>query len=210
MPNYKLHYFNWRGGCEGLRLLFHYAKVPFVDEKYEMDSFDNHRDAFPYKQLPVLEVDDKRIAQSHTIMRYLSKEFNLDGKDKWETIKLDELMELQHDFHNGIYDYYGTIFGYGEGTREDLKQTKLIPALEKFLPHFEKALDRAGSGFYTKNGPSGFDFWMAELIEFMAKIDPDEFAKYPKLLAHVKKVHSLPELQEYLSSSERPPEFKLP
>lgn len=44
MVNYKLHYFNWRGCCEGLRLMFRYAKVPYVDQKYEHEEFDKHRE----------------------------------------------------------------------------------------------------------------------------------------------------------------------
>jgi glutathione S-transferase len=86
---------------------------------------------FPYKQLPVLEVNGKYLAQSYSILRFLSDELGmyfylirdnfdilgLAGEDKWERAKLDELMELLHEPYADIYAYYGTIWKYGEGDR---------------------------------------------------------------------------------------------
>jgi glutathione S-transferase len=159
----------------------------------------------------VLEVDGKQLAQLRTIIRYLSHEFKLYGKDKWEAAKLDEFMELQAEFNQEINYYYSAVFGCagGAGTRvsyyrvkvlipqfqEEMKQTKLIPALNKYLPLFEQILERAGSGFYTKNGPSVVDLWMAEIVDFMDRCDPEVIAEHPKILEQMKKVHALPELQ---------------
>jgi hypothetical protein len=70
-----------------------------------------------------------------------------------------------------------------------------MPFINKYLPWLEKAIDSTGSGFYSKNGPCGFDFWMCEYIDMMEAIDPDVFEKYGKLTDHVKRVHALPELQ---------------
>lgn len=35
MPEYKLHYFNFRGLGEVARLILHYAEVPFEDVRIE-------------------------------------------------------------------------------------------------------------------------------------------------------------------------------
>jgi hypothetical protein len=102
--------------------------------------------AFPYKQLPVLEVDGKQLAQSRTILRYLSQELGLYGKDKWESWKLDELMELQAEFHQEIYHYYGTIFGYAEGSR-----VSIILICSNHLFDFRKSGSRKSSFRHWRN-----------------------------------------------------------
>ena len=51
----------------------------------------------PYKQVPVLEIDGKRICCSVAISRYLAKEFGLIGKTSFDAAKADELMDVTTD-----------------------------------------------------------------------------------------------------------------
>lgn len=45
--------------------------------------------AMPFGQVPVLEVDGKKINQSFAICRYLAKQYNLAGKNDWEALEID-------------------------------------------------------------------------------------------------------------------------
>lgn len=51
----------------------------------------------PFGQVPVLEVDGKKINQSIAIGRYFAKQFGLAGKDDWEALEIDATVDTVHD-----------------------------------------------------------------------------------------------------------------
>lgn len=52
-------------------------------------------------QLPVLEIDGKKVYQSLAIGRYLGKQFGLAGKDDWENLQIDIMAATIDDFRAG-------------------------------------------------------------------------------------------------------------
>lgn len=48
-------------------------------------------------QMPVLEVDGKRVHQSMAITRYLAKQVGLNGKDAWEDLEIDTAVDTIND-----------------------------------------------------------------------------------------------------------------
>lgn len=93
MPSYKLYYFNARGRMEPARFLFQLSGVPYEDVRIERDDWPKHKEGalsscklhksiltntlseMPWGQMPVLEVDGKKLAQSSAIYQYLAKQF---------------------------------------------------------------------------------------------------------------------------------------
>lgn len=51
----------------------------------------------PMGQMPVLEVDGKRIHQSVAIARYLGKLVGLNGADAWEDLEIDSVVDTIND-----------------------------------------------------------------------------------------------------------------
>lgn len=51
----------------------------------------------PFGQLPVLDVDGKKIHQSTAICRYLAKQFGLVGKNDWENLEIDAAVYTIND-----------------------------------------------------------------------------------------------------------------
>lgn len=54
-------------------------------------------------QMPVLEVDGKKVFQSTAIARYLGKLVGLAGKDDWENLQIDIMADTITDFRTSEY-----------------------------------------------------------------------------------------------------------
>lgn len=88
MVHYKLSYFDLRARGELIRLIFKYAKQDFDDNRIQFSEWPKLKSsnifcllfkkkilAIPYGQVPLLEIDEKKLSQSLAIARYLAKEF---------------------------------------------------------------------------------------------------------------------------------------
>lgn len=53
--------------------------------------------AMPFGQLPVLEVDGKRVHQSVAIARYIAKRVGLAGSNDWESLLIDVVADTCTD-----------------------------------------------------------------------------------------------------------------
>lgn len=51
----------------------------------------------PMGQMPVLEVDGKRVHQSIAILRYVAKLVGLTGADDWENAQIDSAVDTVND-----------------------------------------------------------------------------------------------------------------
>lgn len=51
----------------------------------------------PFGQVPVLEIDGKKIGQSVAICRYVAKQVGLAGKDDLQALEIDSTVDTIHD-----------------------------------------------------------------------------------------------------------------
>ena len=52
----------------------------------------------PFGQMPLLEIDGKPFTQSAAICRYLGKQLGLDGKNEFENMQIDAIVDTVNDF----------------------------------------------------------------------------------------------------------------
>lgn len=114
--SYKLYYFNITALAEPIRMMLSYGDIDFDDIRVAREDWPklkpckmvwnyyreverNHRlfPAMPMGQMPVLEVDGKKIHQSVSICRYLAKKVKLDGKTDFENFEIDSVVDTIND-----------------------------------------------------------------------------------------------------------------
>uniref|UniRef100_A0A914YBM5 glutathione transferase n=1 Tax=Panagrolaimus superbus TaxID=310955 RepID=A0A914YBM5_9BILA len=76
MTEYKLYYFDVRNLAEPIRLMLHYNGAEFEDIRVDMEKWPSLKPEMPQSTIPVLEVNGKKLAQSHSIMRYLGRVYS--------------------------------------------------------------------------------------------------------------------------------------
>lgn len=59
----------------------------------------------PFGQVPVLEVDEKKMHQSPAISRYFAKQCGLVGKNDFEAYEIDAAVDTIHDLRTSEYSF---------------------------------------------------------------------------------------------------------
>lgn len=195
MPQYKLTYFPVKALAEPIRFLFSYAGVDFVDDRFERENWPDLKPQMPFGQVPVLEVDGKKIHQSAAIARYLAKQFGLAGKDDWEALEIDATVDTINDLRSKMATYH-----YEQD--EAVKQTKYDLALKETLPFYLERLDaqvKNNGGYFVGGKVSWADLFFVALLDyfnFMAKFNMIE--KYENLKALNEKVLAIPKIKAWV------------
>lgn len=73
MPNIALWYFDVAGRADSTRLAFHIGGVSFEDKRVSLDEWPKLKDETPLGELPMIEIDGKRVGQSGACFIYAGK-----------------------------------------------------------------------------------------------------------------------------------------
>ncbi|XP_011497084.1 PREDICTED: glutathione S-transferase-like [Ceratosolen solmsi marchali] len=160
MPTYKLTYFPNKGLAEPIRFLFNYANIDFVDVRLKDDEWLQLKPSTLFGQIPILEVDGKKINQSTAICRYLAKQFGLTGKNDWENLEIDATVDTINDLRIMISTTH-------RETNPEVKAQK-DKAAGIAIPFFMNRLDEQVSvngGFFVGGKLTWVDIVFAALLD---------------------------------------------
>ncbi|VDM84498.1 unnamed protein product [Strongylus vulgaris] len=168
---YKLIYFDARGRAEVIRQIFALANEDFEDIRYKFDEWHQHKSEMPFGQMPVLEIDGQKLAQSYAIARFLAKKFGLVPKCPFEEALVDSIMDQFKDFQNEIRPVFRVIAGFEKGDLDQLTKDVLFPARDKFFGYMTNFLKKNNTGYLVGSSITVADLLLADFsAEFSKKI----------------------------------------
>ncbi|VDL78720.1 unnamed protein product [Nippostrongylus brasiliensis] len=184
MVQYKLLYFDGRGTAEIIR---------------QSRSICENIAEMPFGQLPVLEEDGKKLAQSFAIARYLARKFGLAGKSAFEQALVDSIADQMKDFVSEIRPYLRIAWGFDQGDVSTSVEGILLPAREKLFTFLLKFLKENKSGFLVGDSLAWADLYLAEAAEIGQNV-PEFYEGFPEIKAHSDNIRTIPVLRKWLET----------
>ncbi len=196
----KLSYFDFHGGRgEAARIALSIGGIPFEDDRVARDRWAALKPTMPLRQMPVLEVDGKRITQSNAINRYVGKLAGLYPEDPWQAALADEACDVVESFFAVIAPTYGLAGAELESARAALVEGPLplyLGALARMLA------ERGGEWFADKRFTVA-DLKVRELTRYLSAGLLDHIPKdivtrlEPTLAEHLARVMAHPGVRAY-------------
>jgi len=209
MVHYKLFYFPFKGLGEPVRLLLTHAKVEFEDIRVSSDEWPKHKEDMPMGQMPVLEVDGKKLCQSVAIGRYLAEKYNMMPKDPWMKAKADEMVL-------GWVDMWPKFLAVFSQPDKEHKKMKFDENMKEFIyPRLQVYED------YFAESKSGLiadqicwaDYYVYHFIKMVEYFWNPEMTKYTHVKKFLEKVESEPTtkawIEKYRNEAIAPPQATL-
>ncbi|CAK8674276.1 glutathione S-transferase 1-like [Clavelina lepadiformis] len=191
MPKYRLMYFPIKGRAEVARLIFAQAGQEYEDLRISSSDWPAKKPETPFGQMPVLYIDDKPLPQSDAIVRYLAREFKLEGPDSMTTAYVDMLVMSMKEAVEKL--------PFMEKDEEKKKKAKEA-AFEKIdftFGKIEKKFKDSGKEFLFKELTYA-DLYLLQMSEAIGYFDKDLMKKFPSLDALIARVKNLPNIKNWL------------
>ena len=207
----KLYYFKipfWR--AEVTRLALFIGNIPFKDYRVEGKEIDNLKETgllpnnqiAPFKQLPVLDVDGKIIAQTGAIARFCGKLSGLYPKNNdLEAAQIDQIIEAAQDIN-----YLVTLSGRDKEKKRlalarKILATKHLPKWFQFLENLLKKNNE--SYFFVGNKISIADLAIWRLLGWLSSglldgVPTNILEPYKKLNKLREEVYKHPKVNEWM------------
>ena len=202
----KLMYFDfpfWR--AEVSRLALHLGGVPFEDVRPNRESFMamKHSGELPYGQLPVLDVDGVRIAQSVSIARFCGQVSGLYPKDNLvDQARVDELLDTCTQLTNIL----GSSMSIKDAEEKLLARQKLgTKVLPKWLGFLENRINaNPTSDYFVGDQLSVADLAIRRILGWLTGgildgIPTNLLEAHPQLKAHYHQIGDLEGVRSWMA-----------
>jgi len=196
-PTFKLYYFNIKGLAEPIRFLFAYGNQKYEDIRIPGEDWPTLKPTFPLGQVPVLEVDGHRVYQSTPIARYLAKHVGLAGKNEWEDLIIDIVVDTVNDLRLKI----ATAFFEAD---EEAKKKKSATLNTETIPFYLEKLDslaKENNGYFALGRLTWVDLYFVAALDFLkSATNPDLIANYPNVQSVVDNVLAVESIKNWVKS----------
>ncbi|XP_075169080.1 glutathione S transferase S1 isoform X2 [Haematobia irritans] len=192
---YTLFYFNVKALAEPLRYLFAYGGIEYEDVRVTRDEWPALKPTMPMGQMPVLEVNGKRVHQSISMARFLAKTVGLCGATPWEDLQVDIVVDTINDFRLKI-----AVVSYEP--EDDIKEKKLVTLNNEVIPFYLEKLEQTvkdNDGHLALNKLTWADIYFAGIVDYMNyMVKRDILEQYPALRGVVDSVNALEPIKAWI------------
>ncbi|KAJ3031270.1 hypothetical protein HK097_005481 [Rhizophlyctis rosea] len=171
---YEIEYFPVPGRAEVARLILAAAGAEWSDKSVTWGEWNDKKDGTPFGQMPVLveykkDEETFRVAQAHTIERYLARKFGFAGSSEQDMAILDSIGEL----HTALYMFTR---GAPEVERPALKAKFLSTSLPTTYKFHQRFLQKNGdNGHYLGQSLTWPDIYLFYMMEELIEMEGREF-----------------------------------
>mmetsp|Transcript_10457 Transcript_10457/g.8060 ORF Transcript_10457/g.8060 Transcript_10457/m.8060 type:complete len:210 (-) Transcript_10457:155-784(-) len=198
MPKLVLTYFTVRARAEALRMILAHGKVEyeFVSTGGAAYGKAKSEGAFPFDQLPVMDIDGERLGQSGALSRYCAKLAGLYPSDPLAALRADEIFEMGQEMSemNPIVNIFtGELF-----------ETKKAEYMGGFPKKAQALVKRLGEKkFFCGDEVTYGDFSVYHVLDMVLLLDEKALVDFPTLVAWMGRVAELSGVKEYLQTRAR-------
>nr|KAG5711335.1 hypothetical protein BaRGS_006032 [Batillaria attramentaria] len=187
------------------RLIFHAARVPFVDRRLTSEEWKDFKPKTPMGMLPVLETPDGMFCESGAIARWAARKFGLYGKTDSDELMVEAIVTQGQELREK--QIIPLMFEKDPETKEE-KKKKALEEVEKVLNWWEKNVVQTPSTEKTYSYTVGHqltagDLALLDVSENLQRLIQLDMSRWPRLIAVINTVSALPGLKEYLAEREK-------
>lgn len=147
-------------------------------------------------QMPVLEVDGKRVHQSLAMCRFVAKQINLAGDNPLEALQIDAIVDTINDFRLKI-----AIVAYEPD--DMVKEKKMITLNNEVIPFYLTKLNviaKENNGHLVLGKPTWADVYFAGILDYLNYLTKTNLLEnFPNLQDVVNKVLDNDNIKAYIA-----------
>ncbi len=189
-----------RALAEAPQMLMSYAGLQYeylMSWEYFDDEWENVKPTIPFKQLPILVVDDEhQIAQSTSIMRFLQKLADIEPQDPIDAAKADAILESAQELFRPL----NPTVNFALGEDFESKRESMLPDLSSRFADLERALLDGGKKFFMGDDPIACDFTAFHHLDLSRQLDPNFLGQFSRLNEFVSDIERIESISNYLNS----------
>lgn len=101
----KLHYFPYYGRAEVIRMALQYFEIEYEEVEVPMRNWPSlkHSGDYEFKQLPLLEIEGKRLTQTSSILRYVCQRNYAYSTAPDQIAQIESIVELRWEIHDQTF-----------------------------------------------------------------------------------------------------------
>jgi glutathione S-transferase len=206
MPTLKLTYFDIHGGRgEPARLAMHIGGIVFEDHRITFREFGANREGYPFKRVPLLEVDGIQLSQCNSINRYVGRLTGLYPTDPLQAAYCDEAMDAVEDI---VSKQVVTMSIHDDEEKKAAREALAEGPIPIYLQRLGEILKERGGEWFADWRLTVADLkvmvWVRSLrsgiLDHIPKDLPERHA--PILVEHQARVEGHPKVRDYYARTD--------